>query len=374
LYDMPPSQTNTVSQMSRIRPRYLTLAVATVLTGLVVPNGPSATAADPVVVVNWDGSRLTVEVPPVTTVSCVGATIRFNAAALPSPIACNLIGYLDIRPAFGTLGSTAILFDLRPVRSADFTRLTGTTVSGTTKSTIYGTEFADQISLSGGKAFGLGGADRLFSPGSVNATSELWGGPGNDNLVTAGGTLGTVRLEGGDGDDKLEHESALGSAAGGPGNDTIFVTSFAVNAFGGPGNDGFSGMRPGPPSARVVDGGAGGDYISVFATTFPPPLTARKVPDPEQKIEVSEGASVLPLEQMEFVTLHGGNNKAFDITMDPVTVYKVVDGARHNLVLTVRVPGGVWTQLANSVTAPGLGSVTWTALPRPPFTITIVAA
>lgn len=349
--------------------KLLRSAVATVI---VV--GSAALGAPPVhaaaQITRWDGFLLFAELDAGTTVvDCDGnGNISFSGFTPQPPVLCGEIGQLAFGPSAAAGPRTV---DLRAVTPAKFGRVAVQQQSvqagfgdGTV---IYGSAFPDFATTgTNGKIFGNAGNDTLYVAGSTTG-AELWGGPGNDDLTALDATTG-ARLEGGSGNDFITHSGSVGLAAGGDGSDTLTAYNENVSMFGGTGNDTTVTNLAAATGTRVIDSGPGDDRIQVRAQGGV--FKARPAVDPQPKVRLTEGAVVAKPERTERAEIRGSGVQTFDIQMDPNTAYLIKPSGRPSNVLTIRVPGGVWTQGATSVTAPGLATVSWVGTPI----VTVVAA
>lgn len=104
------------------------------------------------------------------------------------------------------------------------------------------------------------------------------------------------------------------------------------------------------------------------------PLTSKPVPDTQPKVRITDGATTVAVEQVENLEINTTQAKQFDITMDPTTNYKVRPKNSRDNTLKIRVPGGVWTQSATSVSAPGLAPLVLRPQTVGTLTVTVTAA
>lgn len=322
--------------------------------------------------VSWDGSTIRVSPSENATSTLIGCNaaggLTLNGVA-PSPaVLCGEIATIvvqNIRNDGLSVYQKSGTIDLRGVTKARFGRLTGTEVQGYDFSgTIHGSPFADVLSAgSNAKIYGHAGKDRLYPSVQTNAAKvtmiELWGGDGGDSLSGDGAI--NARLEGGAGWDYLNVVQPTGSANGGADSDIIDrANGSQALVFGGPGND-F--ITAGFLSSALVDGGGGVDQLKVRSAGSVDGVTAVRVPDPQAKTAITEAGLLIDAEQFETIEIRA---KKLTVTMDPATAFVAKVGQ-----LTVKVPGGIWTQAALQVTAPGLAPVSWSVLPNP---LTITAA
>lgn len=164
-----------------------------------------------------------------------------------------------------------------------------------------------------------------------------------------------------------------GSAAGGRGRDLIDGRLGSASLFGGPGSDTILSSIADTPG-RVIDGGSDGDTVTIVTTLTTATTTIVPVPDVEPKLRISEGTATADVENAEKLLVEGGLNNEipvgrYDITMLAPTSIRLSPW-QLNAPLTVRVPGGTYTQGTNSISAPGLRTVSWTT----PVTLTVVPA
>ncbi len=335
-----------------------TVAVSAFAIG--APNASAATT------VSFTSGNLTIVGGPLKsfTIGCVGGKLTINVVASVPPVNCAEVVAMTVRigPS-NTLATNTI--DLRPMLPTAFTRLTSTFIDGNLgNDRVYGSFVGDRIDA-GGKVFGLAGADVLAGNG------ELWGGDGDDELV------GTGVVNGGRGNDKIATPSepaAPSEVNGGDGNDTIRITTIDRAAFGGGGDDSITVIGAGGGVHPLVDGGGGADTLTPSVLRF---NTFTQV----DNVGVSAGSHrglwgpgqyyVFKRIEQFAVFMDGG---ALNVLMQPDVSFTASLARGAVTSIDVGVPGGVWTQTATQVTAPGLGAVRWEADPDFPPSVTVHAA
>ena len=320
----------------------------------------SATRADAAPTFSFNGFLLSAQLDPGSTVvNCDAAgNITFNGTATNPRVPCNTIGQLSFGPKSATMSATRTV-DLRAVTTAKFPQIQigqqSVSAQFTGATTIHGSAFPDFASTgTNGRVFGNAGDDTLFITDPATG-AELWGGQGNDALTALDAGTGG-RLEGGAGNDIITHQGSSGLVGGGDGSNRLEAYGANVSIFGGSGTDTIiTNLVTG--GTRVIDAGLGTDRINIRAQGGV--FKARTAVDPEPKVSFSEGLAASSAERVETVEVRGAGVQTFDIQMDANTAYNIKPSARPNNVVTIRVPGGVWTVGTTTVTAPGLQTVTW---------------
>lgn len=324
---------------------------------------PAATAAT---TVTFSAGNLTIVGGPLKnfTIGCVGGKVTINAAASVPGVNCAAVVTMNVRIGPSNTPATNTI-DLRPMLPAAFTRLASTFIDGDRGSDrVYGSFVGDRINA-GGKVFGLAGPDVLGGNG------EMWGGDGDDEI------FGTGVINGGRGNDRIRTSSepaAASDVSGGDGNDTIQITTIDRTAFGGNGNDSITLIGAGGGVRPLIDGNGGVD-------TFTPAVLRFNTFTQVDNVGVSAGShrglwasgEYYVFKRVETFTafMDGG---AFNVLMQPDVAFSVSLARGSTTAIDVGVPGGVWTQTATQVTAPGLGAVTWEADADFPPALTVHAA
>jgi hypothetical protein len=250
----------------------------------------------------------------------------------------------------------------------------GLTVIVANPSTVQGSAFDDTIYLGGGRVSGNGGNDKVFALPASGDTAIVSGGAGDDVIACGSYTAaaeanpGRCELTGGDGNDVLSLENS-GVGSGGNGDDQVLL-----------------GIGVGTKS---FDGGAGND-AALIRPTFEPTAGVFG------KLIVTPGASPYSLKIDRISSISTTVNvetanlfmtpRSNKLTLDNEVTFNVYsqDGASPSgapPVVTIRVPGGVWTQTPDAVIAPGLKPANFpafdpnnsTLFPFPPSGARIVA-
>jgi hypothetical protein len=292
--------------------------------GLSLPSGNYAFACDPA------NDALLMNRVPVTK---AGVTRR-----------CAEISSLDL--IVGTTGTTAVSkVDLRGVAFATTVNVFGSAV-------IHGSAGPDRIEFANGRAYGYGGADTITAGnrdyGDTSISSTVFGGDDADYIACSkvdDPVPANCTIDAGAGNDYL-NVVGTGSAKLGDGDDVVSFavllassTSQTMTVDGGPGVD--TSYIEG-----VVDGVGRLDPLNVG----PGVATGSLVVNRRARVDTMMNV------ESPFVIVHEGTPTI--VTMSPtIRITLKPERSFVEQKVTVKVPGGVWTQTASGVTAPGLAKV-----------------
>ncbi len=326
------------------RARALAVSFVVVLVAVVIPSPAGATP----VPVKFTNGVLTINggAQRNFAVGCAAdGSVIVNTEVTVPIVACNSVAFLDVNIRPGTIGPRSNLIDLRGVIAGAYPLLSKATVDGGLgRDTVYGSPVQDVVYASG-TVYGFAGND-VISPVDLTVGVTAWGGTGDDQIF---GTPVGDSINGGTGGDTLIGVGADGvdQISGGDGIDAIAVGG-PGNYYGGAGHDRFDLSDPGVRGAILVAGGGGTDSFGFYGGAANETLTTS--PLAATAVRLTYPGVVVDGTGLDLVEMSGTN-----LTVQMTTAVEIV--ANFWSSIDIAVPGGVWTETPEQVTAPNLKRV-----------------